>query len=75
MYVVLKQQHEGKSWCQWPDEYKKRNKKALDTFSKTHVDELNKVKWLQFLFFLQWSELREYCNDLGIKLFGDLPSM
>ena len=34
---------------------------------------LEKIKWLQFLFSKQWHQLKSYCNNLGIQLFGDLP--
>jgi 4-alpha-glucanotransferase len=38
-----------------------------------HTGDLEKVKWLQFLFKKQWQALRDYCHGLGIQFFGDLP--
>lgn len=29
--------------------------------------------FVQYEFYLQWSKLKKYCNDLGIGLIGDLP--
>ena len=30
-------------------------------------------KFLQFAFFEQWRELREYCRARGVRIMGDLP--
>jgi 4-alpha-glucanotransferase len=72
-YMLLKQQNESQPWFNWPDEYKLRDKQALQKLVGKNKDQIDKVKWLQFLFSKQWHELRSYCNGLGIKFFGDLP--
>lgn len=73
LYVVLKNQHQNTAWHQWPDEYKKRNKKALADFGHNNEDAIAKEKWLQYQFSRQWNSLKKYCNQLDIKIFGDLP--
>lgn len=73
LYVVLKQSHQGKPWYEWPVEYKNRNLKALEKFAEGNRNEIDKTKWLQFIFSRQWHELKNYCNELNIQLFGDLP--
>ena len=73
LFVVLKKFHGNKPWHEWPDDYKNREEKALDDFATDQQDEIEKAKLLQLLFSLQWSELKLYCNILGIKLFGDIP--
>lgn len=30
-------------------------------------------KFIQFEFYSQWRELKRYCNERGVRLFGDLP--
>ncbi|MFI5157594.1 MAG: malto-oligosyltrehalose synthase [Sphingobacteriales bacterium] len=73
LYVVLKQQYGNKPWYKWPEEFKSRNKKALADFANNNSDAIAKEKWLQYQFSRQWSNLKNYCNKLDIKLFGDLP--
>lgn len=73
LYTALKQHHENKPWHAWPPAYKLRQAKVLKTFSNQQADELEKIKWLQFVFDRQWNGLKTYCNSLGIRLFGDLP--
>ncbi|RYU92178.1 malto-oligosyltrehalose synthase [Mucilaginibacter terrigena] len=72
MYMLLKE-HYNLPWHNWPDEYKLRDQKALADFSNENQHELEKVKWLQYIFNKQWLALKAHCNQLGIKLFGDLP--
>lgn len=73
LYVRLKQIHHGKPWYEWDDKYRNRDRRALNQLRQADVDALNYTKWLQFVFFEQWHELRAYCNGKAIRLFGDLP--
>ena len=73
LYVVIKEQEYHKPWFQWTDKYKYRDGEALNSFADQYTQALDKVKWLQFIFIMQWRESRGYCNSLNIKLFGDLP--
>ncbi len=73
LYVALKEEHKGKPWFQWADEYRLRRKEAMQKFSGQAEIMLQKVKWLQFLFSRQWQKLKAYCNAANIQLLGDLP--
>ena len=73
LYVLLKKENNGTPWHQWPESFRLRNRTALNDFIKLHHDELSKEKWLQFIFFYQWHRVKDYCNESGIKIFGDLP--
>jgi 4-alpha-glucanotransferase len=73
LYSVLKKKNGGKAWYQWVDEYKLRNEKALDKIRAEEAEEIEYVRWLQFVFATQWGNLRSYCNQRNIKLIGDLP--
>jgi len=73
LYAVIKQQQGGKPWYDWPDKYKFRDTEELHAFSSEHRLPIDKAKWLQYVFSKQWKNLKAYCNQQGIKLFGDLP--
>lgn len=73
LYSLLKQQNGSKPWFQWEDEYKLRDKEALQSLEQDNNDALEQIKFLQFLFGKQWQELRDYCNGKGVRFFGDLP--
>src|SRR4029078_958503 len=73
LYAALKKQNGGKPWYEWEDGFKKRSDEALQKISNDHLDEIRKIKWLQFIFFKQWKELKDYCNNMNIQLIGDMP--
>lgn len=72
-YVVLKKNFNNLPWYNWPPEYAEYNKKAIKRFIQEHSDEYEKVKWLQFVFALQWEKLKMYCRKANVQLFGDMP--
>ena len=73
LFMTLKDYHHGVSFLEWKDEYKFRNKKALSSFKKEHLDDVNFWKFTQYYFFKQWNDLRVYANSKGIKIIGDMP--
>lgn len=73
LYSTLKSLHNGTSWHEWPDLYKNRDKAALEKLEAENEDQIEQQKWLQFIFFRQWSGLRKYCQNRGIKFVGDMP--
>src|SRR5690606_13166199 len=73
LYVWIKVQQAGKPWYQWEKELKYREEESLDRLSRTHRPELEKIKWLQYVFFSQWRSLKQHCLKSGIKIIGDLP--
>jgi len=73
LFVELKKYYNHQSWSDWDVPYRLRHRDALIWFSAEHESALQKVKWLQFIFFRQWKKLRDYCDSLNVKLFGDLP--
>ncbi|MBC7390706.1 MAG: 4-alpha-glucanotransferase [Opitutaceae bacterium] len=73
IYVSLKHEFNGFSWHHWPEEYKLRNNKSLEKFLAQHKKDIDKTKWLQWVFFRQWKNLRTYCNKINVHFFGDLP--
>ena len=73
LYLLLKHQNAGKPWYEWPNDFKLRKEDALLEFASSNANDLDKIKWLQFIFLKQWTDLKEYCRKLDIKLLGDLP--
>ena len=61
------------AWNQWPSGLRFRRAKALKDFETSHKQELEYVKWLQFLFFTQWKKIMEYSHSRGISIVGDIP--
>ena len=63
-----------KSWLEWPDEaIRVRAPEAVARYEKELAEDVAFYTYLQYLFFKQWGELREYIHSLGIRIIGDLP--
>ena len=63
----------GATWDSWPSELANRHPLALEKVSKKLEEDVNFHKFLQYEFYRQWTELREYANKKGVYIVGDLP--
>lgn len=73
LFRAIKQHYENREWFKWPEAIRDRDKEALMTIGKKLEDQIEKEKFIQFLAHEQWMTLKEYCNDNGIQLIGDIP--
>lgn len=71
LFMALKEAHGGASWGTWPDELRRRDRRALQ--QARQPDAVERYAFRQFLFFRQWSALRQYAHDQGIRIIGDIP--
>ncbi len=73
LFMALKTHHNGKSFNEWDTEYKFRDAKALSRFEEKNKSEINFWLFLQFMAKKQWTNVKKYANDNGIKIIGDMP--
>ena len=73
LFMALKNFSSGKPWIEWEEPYRNRQPDALRKFEEEHRKHVNFWKVLQYFFFRQWKELRNYANQQGISIIGDLP--
>ncbi len=74
LFTALKAHFHGQMWSQWPDKgAKNRDLKTLADYEGKLDEEVRFQVWCQYVFDQQWMALKKYCNDLGVKLFGDMP--
>jgi 4-alpha-glucanotransferase len=74
LFMALKAAHGGEAvWSRWEPGAALHRQEALETWKIRLRQEQEEHEFWQFLFFRQWSELRQYCHNLGIQIMGDLP--
>ncbi len=75
LFMALKENFKGKSFIYWPDEIRKHSKSAIKKYAEDskYSDELMCYKFIQYYFYKQWFELKNYANEKGIKIIGDIP--
>ncbi len=74
LFMALREEY-GKelSWDEWPDQLRRRDAAALAKAREQHEDCVGFYTWTQFEFYRQWGELKQYANDHGVKIIGDMP--
>jgi 4-alpha-glucanotransferase len=73
LFRILKTQHGERAWPEWEPKYVHRDPEALRELELSVDTEIADIKVIQFLFHYQWQRLRQYANQQGVRLFGDLP--
>jgi len=73
LFMALKLANDGASWTEWEEGVRLRKRGKLNEARKALKHEIEVVDFGQYLFFKQWNALREYCNERGIQIIGDMP--
>ncbi|MGL4593608.1 MAG: 4-alpha-glucanotransferase [Thermoguttaceae bacterium] len=74
IFCALCEKFGTNDWSHWPDEAIRRaDQSALHIVYSEMEDEIAFHTFLQLVFDVQWSELRNYCHEKQIMLIGDIP--
>ena len=74
LFMALKRHFDMKPWTAWPVESIRLHQDvAVAHYRQKLQEDVELFIYIQFLFFRQWSELKRFVNDLGIRIIGDLP--
>jgi 4-alpha-glucanotransferase len=73
LFQSLRRQFKKVSWNNWPREIRRRRPKALAFWKEELAAALHDQRYAQFVFYEQWFALKNYANQRGIRLLGDLP--
>jgi 4-alpha-glucanotransferase len=73
LFKCLREKHNEYAWIDWEPELVNREPAALAQAREKLQAAIEREKFVQYLFYQQWFELKEYCNKKGVYMFGDLP--
>lgn len=73
LFIALKASFQGQIWTNWPREIRDRQPDALQNMRNQLYDRIEKVKFIQYIFYKQWFSLKKYCNQKKIQIIGDIP--
>ena len=73
LYVVLKNDFNQLPWYEWEKPIALREETILAALRADLSEEIEYQKFLQYIFFGQWLNLKKYANSKGILIIGDLP--
>lgn len=73
LFMAIKANFNLKSSQTWDDDIRSRKEKTLNEYREKLTDEIQYWKFLQYEFFKQWTNIKDYVNKLGIEIIGDIP--
>ena len=73
LFISIKQDLKGLEWSMWPEELRDRTQSSLDEYLDKLRDNVQKEKFLQYIFFRQWHSLKVYSESRNVQIIGDIP--
>ena len=73
LFRALKAKYNNAYYLDWPEELVQRSPRALDSARRELADQIDQVRFAQFLLFRQADQLKAYAHSKGVRLIGDLP--
>ncbi len=72
-FIIIKREHDGVPWTDWPHALRDRDPQTLAAFDTTHADAMKAVMVEQYHADTYWQAMRAGARTRGIQLFGDMP--
>jgi 4-alpha-glucanotransferase len=73
LFRALKAAHDDAYYLEWPAELIRRSPAALAQAQRDLGDQVDQLRFAQFLAFRQAGRLRDHARSKGVRLIGDLP--
>ena len=73
LFMAVKDRFDGKPWSEWAEDIRLRWQNALDYYRRELYFEIEFYEYVQFKFRQQWTKLKTYANEQGIRIIGDIP--
>jgi 4-alpha-glucanotransferase len=73
LFRALKAKYDGAYYLHWPEELVQRRPAALAAVGRDLANDIDQVRFAQFLLFRQGDQLKEFAHSKGVKFIGDLP--
>lgn len=71
VFMAVKESENMKPWWEWSDNHSHYYECIKDIYS--YEESAAFWKFVQYIFYKQWAEIKEYANNKGIAVIGDMP--
>lgn len=71
VYMAVKEQEDRKPWWEWSENHAHYYECIKDIYS--YENEAAFWKFVQYIFYRQWNNIKKYANSKGIAVIGDMP--
>jgi 4-alpha-glucanotransferase len=73
LFMALRARFGGAPFQEWPAGLAWREPKALAEAKRELAEAIDQFRFGQFILLRHWNALKQYANDRGVRLLGDLP--
>lgn len=73
LFRALKTYFQGAPWFDWELGIASRIPEKLEEYARKLVLEIEYNRFIQYTFYAQWQELKNYAVEKDIKIIGDMP--
>src|SRR5262249_32750642 len=73
LFRALKTKYDDAHYLEWPAELVRRTPTALARARRELAEQIERIRFGQFLVFRQAARLKQFAHDKGVRLIGDLP--
>jgi 4-alpha-glucanotransferase len=73
LFMALKDEHRGAVWTTWPPDIASRQEGAMIRWSEELQQDIERHKYVQYMFYKQWAALKWYAGNNGVRIIGDIP--
>jgi len=73
LFICLRRRFQGRLWRDWPAGLRDRRQHTIRSITAELKEDIERQKFVQYVFFKQWFSLKRYCNEHGIRIIGDIP--
>ncbi|MBE6807049.1 MAG: 4-alpha-glucanotransferase [Ruminococcaceae bacterium] len=73
LFMALKRHFGMACWLDWPEAIRLRKPAAVARYREALAQDIRLFTYIQYLFFTQWADLRDYAHKKGVGILGDLP--
>jgi 4-alpha-glucanotransferase len=73
LFRALKARYHGAYYLEWPAQLVRRSAEALGEARRELANQIDQVRFAQFLLFRQGDQLKAHAHSRGVGVIGDLP--
>jgi 4-alpha-glucanotransferase len=73
LFYACRKNLPGKDWSHWEQGLLKRESEILNLYYHRFLGDVEFQRFIQYIFFSQWFSLKKFANEMGIRIFGDIP--
>ncbi len=73
LFMAVKNFFGGVCWTEWPQDIRLRYGYSVEYYQRELYFDIEFQQYMQYMFFKQWTALKQYANEQGVEIIGDIP--